>query len=98
MTQIKSWRIHTKTAFMCVPVPEQTESICASPRNKGENGCLQGSKSLFYVLVSFMPLAVITLKSVCVCVLYVLYKYSANNKRQRKNVFVSSKLYCLSPT
>lgn len=63
MTQIKSWCMHTKTAFMCVPVPEQTESLCAGPRDKGENGYLKGSKSLFYVLVSFMPLAVITLKS-----------------------------------
>lgn len=68
MTQIKSWCIHTKTAFMCVLASEHTENVCAGPRNKRENGYLKGSKSLFYALISFMPPAVITLKSVCVCV------------------------------
>lgn len=26
----------TKTAFMCVPVPKQSESLCAGPRNRGK--------------------------------------------------------------
>lgn len=66
---------------MCVLVPEQTESLCAGPRNKMENGYLKSSKSLFYVLVSFMPLAMITLKS--------LYIYIVDNKKQRKKCFCS---------
>lgn len=81
---------------MCVLVPEQTESLCADLRNKGENRYLKGSKSLFYVLVSFMPLAVITLKSFYIYIY--IYVFFADNKRQRKNIFVPSKLCCLLAT
>ena len=75
MTQIKSWCVHTKTDFMWVPVPGQTEGVCARPRHKGKNVHLKGSKSLFYVLVSFMPLTVITLKPVCLYVCVYIYVY-----------------------
>lgn len=51
---------------------------------------MKDSKTLFYVLVSFMPLPldVITLKS--------LYIYIYDNKRQRKNVFGPSKIVFIS--
>ena len=38
--------IHTKPAFMCALVPEQTENLCSGKINKGENGYLKDSKSL----------------------------------------------------
>lgn len=76
---------------MCVLVPEQTESSCTGPRNKRGNGYLKGSKRLFYVLVSFMPLAVITLKSLYIYFFQII-------KGKENNVFVPSKLCCLLAT
>lgn len=71
---------------MWVLVLEQTEGVCAHPRHKGKNVHLKGGKSLFYVLVSFMPLTVIILKSVClyVCMFIYMCKYFADNKRHKR--------------
>jgi hypothetical protein len=47
---------------MCVLVPEKTEILYTGLRNKRESGHFNGNKGLLYVLVSFMPLPVMTLK------------------------------------